>query len=82
MTTTTLRGVVRGKIIELQADTGIDDGQEVEVVLRPVPTATPPEQGEGISRTAGALPDDENDDAILAEIAEGRKHERPQLTEK
>jgi hypothetical protein len=45
------------------------DGQAVEVTIRPGPGAAP---GEGIARTAGALRDDAEWDAIMREIQRGR----------
>lgn len=57
--TRNLRGVVRGGRIELPADAGLVEGQEFEVVLRPV--APPPDGGaarvwgDGIRASAGCL---------------------------
>lgn len=67
-----LRGVIRGKTIELANDPGLEDGQEVEVTLR---AATSPESwGDGLRRAAGALADSwqAEDDAILAKIQQDR----------
>jgi len=64
-----LRGIVRGRIIELQGDPGFDDGQQIEVELRPL--ANDRQWGDGIRRSAGSLADipglDEEIDAIVAE---------------
>jgi hypothetical protein len=76
-----LRGVVHGKTIQLRDDAGMSDGQEVEIVVRRVlPKDRQP--GEGFLRTAGALADYDEWDAILDEIHESRKMERrSQLSE-
>ena len=47
---TVLKGVVRGKLIELEHEPGLPDGQQVTVALQPV---LPP--GEGIRQSAGDL---------------------------
>ncbi len=67
-----LRGVVHGKTIELANDPGLQDGQEVEVTLRP---ATKPELwGDGLRRAAGVLADSwqAEDDEILDRIQQDR----------
>ena len=49
---TILKGVVHGKVIELDTEPGLPDGQQVTVALQPVwPT------GEGIRQSAGAWAD-------------------------
>jgi hypothetical protein len=64
-----IRGIVRGRIIELQDDPGLDEGQQIEVELRPL--INTPQWGDGIRRSAGALSDvpglDEEIEAIVAE---------------
>jgi hypothetical protein len=75
-----IHGVVHGKTVELRESPGVPDGQEVEVVLRPVETSR--SSSEGIRRTAGALADDPHWDGIVAEIQRERKLERqPQMEE-
>lgn len=49
----TLKGIVRGKTIELDQDAGLPDGQEVSILIRP---KLPP--GEGLRRAFGAWADD------------------------
>ena len=49
-----LHGRVHGKTIELDEDPGVAEGQEVEVQVTIVQPAR--KWGEGILRTAGALP--------------------------
>jgi hypothetical protein len=74
MITKPLRGVVHGNVIELNADAGMVDGEEVEVILRPMSQRLPP--GEGLRRTEGALADDTEWDEIMEEIQQGRRQER------
>jgi hypothetical protein len=52
---TVRRGVVHGKTIKLDKETGLSDGQEVNVVVQPVETGEqrlPP--GEGLRRSFGS----------------------------
>ena len=35
--TTSLKGIVHGKVIELDQEAGLPDGQEVSVTLQPIP---------------------------------------------
>lgn len=48
-----LKGVVRGRTVELEREAGLPDGQSVQVVLLPVGEGTPLAPGEGIRRSAG-----------------------------
>jgi predicted DNA-binding antitoxin AbrB/MazE fold protein len=66
------RGVIHGKTIELTEDLGINEGQEVEVVVRVRPSR--PDWGQGIIRSAGAMAHlwTEEDDRILEEIERER----------
>lgn len=55
----TLSGIVRGKLIELEQEPGLPDGQAVRVTLEPVSAreeGLPP--GEGIRRSVGGWSDD------------------------
>jgi hypothetical protein len=70
-----LHGKVHGRTIQLTEDLGLNEGQEVEVQLRVLPTA-PRQRGEGFPRTEGALADDAEWDAIMEEIYQARKVER------
>lgn len=75
MTGKVLRGVVRGSTIELQGDSGISEGEQVEVVVRRVvPKQKRP--GDGFVRTEGALANDSEWDAIMEEIHQARKQDR------
>jgi hypothetical protein len=73
--TKAIHGKVHGKTIELDEDLGVADGQEVEVQVRVIPR-TDRKPGEGFLRTEGALADDTEWDAIMAEIYQSRKLER------
>jgi hypothetical protein len=67
-----IRGIVRGKTIELANDPGLKDGQEVEVTLRPA--MEPGNSCEGLRRSAGALSNgwQAEDDEILDRIQQDR----------
>lgn len=52
-----LRGVIHGKIIELDEEAGLPDGQSVSVTVQPLSEKRLP-PGEGIRRSAGAWADD------------------------
>ncbi len=73
--TKTIHGKIHGKTIELDEDLGVADGQEVEVQVKVIPKAART-AGEGFLRTEGALADDTEWDAIMAEIHQARKRER------
>lgn len=63
-------GVIRGRTIELESDSGLDDGERIEVVIRRVPQAP----GKEVRSSAGALahmPPDYFDD--LDEIIRSRQ---------
>ena len=71
-----VKGVVHGKLIELDREPGLPDGQEVTVELHPV---LPP--GEGIRQSAGAWADaGEELDAWLHEMQRSRQQDRPELS--
>jgi hypothetical protein len=69
-----IEGVVHGRTIELLDDPGVGDGQRVQVVLSLSSSAGA--WGEGIRRTAGALANDPDWDAIMAEVHAGRQRRR------
>ncbi len=66
-----IHGVVHGNTIELKEPPGVPDGQEVEVVVKPI--APPRPWGEGILRSAGAGADVPGFDEAFAEIQRDRK---------
>ena len=62
----TIHGIVHGKTIELDEELGVADGQEVEVSVKIVQAKG--KWGEGILRSAGALANDDEWDAIMKEL--------------
>jgi hypothetical protein len=72
--TKTMLGKVHGKIIELDEDLGVAEGQKVEVWVRVLPEMAG-KPGEGFLRTEGALADDPYWDAIMDEIYQERKRD-------
>jgi hypothetical protein len=83
--TTALRGVVHGKMIELEQEPGLPDGQHVSVTLSPVagtPSPTSPEARAALERAAGAWADDgEELDRFLEWNRQQRKGNRPEIPE-
>jgi hypothetical protein len=73
--TKSIHGTIRGRTIELTEDTGLAEGQEVEVKLKAISRSDP--WGEGLRRCAGALAKEwtEDDDRILEQIYADRKNE-------
>jgi hypothetical protein len=72
-----LRGVVHGKTIQLEQESGLPEGQLVTVTVKPVANRLPP--GEGIRRSAGAWADDPHGvDKWLAEMHRSRQMHRPE----
>jgi hypothetical protein len=71
----TTHGRIHGRTIELDADLGLADGQEVEVRVQPLSRAE--QWGEGLRRCAGALAQEwsEEDDRILDAIQQERKRD-------
>jgi hypothetical protein len=69
--TKTLHGKVHGSSIQLDEHPGLAEGQEVEVVVRPL--VPPANWGEGIRRSAGAAADVPGWDDAMAEIENERK---------
>jgi len=73
-----LRGIVHGKMIVLQEEPGLPDGQEVTVSVKPVENRLPP--GEGIRRSAGAWADDpEGLDNWLEEMRRSRQLDHSEI---
>jgi hypothetical protein len=71
-----LRGVVRGRMIELETEPGIEDGRTVEVVVRSRSLPGPPPRWRpgGTETAAGLMAEHwtEEDDRILADIEQAR----------
>jgi len=70
MTPNIVEGVIRGKTIELQADPGFGDGQKVSIAFNS--PAQPDARIEAILRTAGAMADDPEFEAIMDQIQRDR----------
>ncbi len=67
-----LRGVVHGRLIELETPLDLPDGQQIEVSLRPWTS-----HAEAIRQTSGAWIDDaESLDALLIELRGLRRMDR------
>ena len=69
-----LHGIAHGKTIELDEDSGVADGQEVEVLITILPANE--KSGSGFLRTEGALADDDQWDGIMDEIYQARKSDQ------
>ena len=71
---TTMRGVVHGKTIEVEGDLNLPEGQQVAITVQPLPS---PE--EAIRRSAGGWSDDpEGVDRFVEEMRRLRSLERPE----
>jgi hypothetical protein len=77
--TKVLRGVVHGRTIELEDDTGMEDGRKVEIILRTKELpAAPPGWKPGSRETAAGMMASwwtEEDDRILEQIRQERKND-------
>jgi len=82
---TALKGVIHGKVIELEDEPGLADGQEVSVTLEPVSPAlspTSPEALAALRRAAGAWAGDDVElDRYLEWNRQQRKGNRPEVPE-
>ena len=75
-----LRGVAHGKIIELDRESMLPDGQQVTVILEPVSQSETLPAGEGIRRSAGGWSDDpEGLEQYLEWNRRQRKIGRPEI---
>lgn len=72
--TKTAQGEVRGTTIQLDAATGLPDGQRVEITIRLAPPNAP--WGEGIRRSAGVAADVPGFDEAFDQIERERKAAR------
>jgi len=72
--TKTIHSKVHGKIIELDEDLGVAEGQEVAVQVKVVSSTTT--WGESLRRCAGALADITGLDEDLEQILRERKTDR------
>jgi hypothetical protein len=71
-----IKGVVRGRTIELEREPGLPDGQVVSVLLRPEQPA-----GVGLRRAFGAWAEGAGElDAFLEQVRKDREGQRPEPT--
>jgi hypothetical protein len=83
-TPTILKGTVHGKTIELEAESGLPEGQQVTVTLEPSPwlQTAPEDPLEALKRAAGGWSDDpEGLDRFLEWNRQQRKVHRRELPE-
>ena len=79
-TPTILRGTVHGKTIELEAESGLPDGQQVTVTLEPQQQTEDESSLEALKRAAGSWSDDpEGLDRFLEWNRQQRKINRREL---
>ena len=80
-----LKGVIHGRPIELEQESGFSDGQEVSVSVEPVLPATSPTSPEALTalrRAAGAWADDAEElDRYLEWNRQQRKGNRVEILE-
>jgi hypothetical protein len=80
-----LKGIIHGKLIELEEEPGLRDGEEVSVTVEPVtpPTSpTDPEALEALRQAAGGWSDDpEGLEEFLRWNRQQRKGCRPEIAE-
>lgn len=75
-----LKGVVRGKTIDLQDESGLPDGQRVTITVHAVEDGTPLPPGEGLRRAFGGWAEDgEELDEYLEWNRQQRKVGRPEI---
>jgi hypothetical protein len=58
-TKTIRNGVIHGRTIELESETGLPDGQAVSVIVQPVVSKNSQEALEALKRAAGGWADDD-----------------------
>jgi len=77
----TCRGFIRGKIIEVEEELGLPNGQEVTVTVQPVSRAEPSlPPGEGLRRAFGGWAEDADAlDEYLQWNRQQRKSGRPEI---
>ncbi len=82
---TAMKGIVHGRVIELDEEPGLPDGQEVSVTVEPVASATSPaspEALESLRQAAGGWSDDpEGLEEFLKWNRQQRKGSRPEISE-
>lgn len=69
-----IEGIIRGRTIELQADSGFHEGQAVQVTLRVLPDRET--RDAAILRIAGSMADDPEFDAAMDQVRRDRQAAR------
>lgn len=73
-----IRGIAHGKMIELEHDSGLPEGQSVVVVVRPIPSEYVP--GDGLRESFGGWADEAEElDKYLEWNRKQRKVSRPEI---
>src|SRR5262249_33542072 len=82
---TAIKGIIHGKLIELDEEPGLPEGKKVSVTVEPVPPATSPtspEALESLRQAAGGWSDDpEGLEEFLRWNRQQRKGNRPEIPE-
>ena len=80
---TAIKGVVHGRTIELESDTGLPEGQRVSVVVEPVTTKNSQAALEALKRAAGAWEHDDPEglEQYLEQTRRQRKVRRREISE-
>jgi hypothetical protein len=80
-----MKGVIHGRVIELEGEPGLPEGQEVSVTLEPFPPAASPTSPEALAalRRAAGTWDHDNDELkqYLDWNRQQRKADRPEIPE-
>ena len=75
-----IKGVIRGRTIELDREPSLPDGQNVAVTVQPLVEMGRLQPGEGIRRSAGAWSDDPQGlDEYLKLLRQDREQDRPAI---
>jgi hypothetical protein len=79
MSRSVFKGIVHGKLIELDKPSDLPDGQQVTIVVQPT-VGSNPSGGEGLRQSAGTWSDDVNElDEYLEWNRRQRKGQRREL---
>ncbi len=82
MSSSIFKGTIHGKIIRLEAEPGLPDGQAVSVDLQPLDSEPRLQAGEGLRRACGAWAEDAEElDRYVDWSRQQRKLDRPEIGE-
>ena len=78
-----IKGVIHGRTIELETDSGLPEGQPVSVIVEPVTTKKSPAALEALKRAAGAWANDDPEglEQYLEQTRRQRKVHRHEIPE-